>query len=30
MPLTTFMLKMFACSDDEVYFDKLQMTIEAA
>ena len=30
MPLVTFMLKIFACANDEVYFDKLQGAIDEA
>jgi hypothetical protein len=30
MPLVTFMLKIFACANDEVYFDKLQGAIDSA
>jgi hypothetical protein len=30
MPLITFMLKIFACHDEEVYFDRLQTAVENA
>ena len=30
MPLITFMLKVFACHNEEVFFDKLQRAVEEA
>jgi hypothetical protein len=30
LPLITFMLKVFACRNEEVFFDKLQLTVEEA